>query len=87
MKHFLKLMDWSKEEILEVLDLADELKYKKKNGIPHELLKGKTLGLIFQKSSTSPGNALPRKNWKTALSPADLLTHRYQPSPIKWSKQ
>ena len=52
MKHFLKLMDWSKEEILEVLDLADELKYKKKNGIPHELLKGKTLGLIFQKSST-----------------------------------
>lgn len=52
MKHLLKLMDWSKEEILEVLDLADELKYKKKNGIPHELLKGKTLGLIFQKSST-----------------------------------
>jgi len=32
--------------------LADELKYKKKNGIPHEYLKGKTLGLIFQKSST-----------------------------------
>lgn len=52
MKHLLKLMDWSKEEITEVLDLADELKYKKKNGIPHELLKGKTLGLIFQKSST-----------------------------------
>jgi len=52
MKHLLKLMDWSKEEILEVLDLADELKYKKKNGIPHEYLKGKTLGLIFQKSST-----------------------------------
>lgn len=52
MKHLLKLMDLSKEEIIEILDLADELKEKKKNGIPHEYLKGKTLGLIFQKSST-----------------------------------
>ena len=33
MKHLLKLGDWSKEEIKEVLDLGDELKYKKKNGI------------------------------------------------------
>ena len=52
MKHLLKLGDWSKEEIKEVLDLGDELKYKKKNGIPHELLKGKSLGMIFEKSST-----------------------------------
>ena len=52
MKHLLKLMDLTKEEITEILDLADELKYKKKNGIPHELLKGKALGLIFEKSST-----------------------------------
>lgn len=52
MKHLLKLMDWSAEEITEVLNLADQLKYEKKNGIEHHLLKGKTLGLIFQKAST-----------------------------------
>ncbi len=52
MKHLLKLMDWSAEEITEVLNLADQLKYEKKNGIEHHILKGKTLGLIFQKSST-----------------------------------
>ena len=52
MKHLLKLMDWSTEEITEVLNLADQLKYEKKNGIEHHHLKGKTLGLIFQKSST-----------------------------------
>ena len=52
MKHFLKLSDWSTEEIYEALDLADKLKYEKKNGIPHKLLEGKTLGMIFEKSST-----------------------------------
>jgi len=52
MKHLLKLGDLSKEEIVEILDLADKLKYEKKNGIEHHLLKGKTLGMIFQKSST-----------------------------------
>ena len=52
MKHLLKLMDWSAEEITEVLNLADLLKFEKKNGIQHHLLKGKTLGMIFSKSST-----------------------------------
>ncbi|MBR2646073.1 MAG: ornithine carbamoyltransferase [Clostridia bacterium] len=52
MKHLLKLMDWSAKEINEVLNLADQLKFEKKNGITHHLLKGKTLGLIFSKSST-----------------------------------
>ena len=52
MKHFLKLSDWSTKEIYEALDLADKLKYEKKNGIPHKLLEGKTLGMIFEKSST-----------------------------------
>ena len=36
MKHLLKLMDFSTEEIVEVLDLADKLKYEKKNGIKHQ---------------------------------------------------
>ena len=52
MKHLLKLMDLSKQEITEILNLADQLKYEKKNGIEHPILKGKTLGLIFEKSST-----------------------------------
>ena len=52
MKHLLKLLDLSKEEIIEILNLADQLKYENKNGIEHPILKGKTLGMIFQKSST-----------------------------------
>ena len=52
MKHLLKLIDWSKEEILETLDLADKLKAEKKAGIKHHILEGKTLGMIFEKSST-----------------------------------
>ena len=52
MKHFLKLLDVTGEEINELLNLADQLKYEKKHGISHEILKGQTLGMIFQKSST-----------------------------------
>ena len=52
MKHFLKLSDWSTEEIFEALDLADKLKYERKHGIEHKLLSGMTLGMIFSKSST-----------------------------------
>ncbi len=52
MKHLLKLQDLSTKEITEILNLADQLKYEKKNGIEHHILKGKTLGLIFEKSST-----------------------------------
>jgi len=52
MKHLLKLMDLSTNEINEILNLADQLKYEKKNGIEHHHLKGKTLGMIFSKSST-----------------------------------
>ena len=52
MKHLLKMSDMTKDDILSVLDLAYKLKYERKNGIAHPLLKGKTLGMIFQKSST-----------------------------------
>ena len=52
MKHLLKLMDLAPSEINEILNTADQLKYEKKNGIQHHLLAGKTLGMIFQKSST-----------------------------------
>lgn len=52
MKHLLKLQDLDKEEILDILNLADQLKYENHNGIEHHILKGKMLGMIFQKSST-----------------------------------
>ncbi len=52
MKHLLKLSDLTTEEIIEILNLADQLKYERKHGIEHHHLKGKTLGMIFQKSST-----------------------------------
>lgn len=52
MKHLLKLADLSREEILSILNLADQLKYERKQGIFKEYLKGKKLGMIFQKSST-----------------------------------
>ncbi len=52
MKHFLKMSDLSCEEISEILDLARDLKLKKRNGISHKLLQDKSLGMIFTKSST-----------------------------------
>ncbi|MDO4744899.1 MAG: ornithine carbamoyltransferase, partial [Clostridia bacterium] len=52
MKHLLKLSDLTTEEITNLLDMADQLKYEKKNGIPHKHLEGKSLGMIFEKSST-----------------------------------
>ena len=52
MKHLLKLFDLTSEEITEILDMADQLKYEQKHGIQHHHLAGKTLGMIFQKSST-----------------------------------
>ncbi len=52
MKHLLKIMDMTNEEIMDILNLADQLKYETKHGIEHQHLKGKTLGMIFMKSST-----------------------------------
>lgn len=46
-KSFLKLLDFSAEEIACLIDLAAELKYKKKNGIPHTLCSGKNIALNF----------------------------------------
>ena len=52
MKNLLKMSDLSREDIIEILNLADQLKYELKHNIPHRHLEGKTLGMIFQKSST-----------------------------------
>lgn len=51
-KDFLCLADWSREELEQIFELTRELKAKQKQGKKHRLLKGKTLGMIFEKSST-----------------------------------
>ena len=51
-KDFLKLLDYTPDEILALLDLADALKAQKKAGIPHKLCQGKNIALIFEKTST-----------------------------------
>ena len=51
-KDFLKLLDFTPEEILGLIDLAADFKEKKKQGIAHKYLEGKNIALIFEKSST-----------------------------------
>lgn len=52
MKDLLKMLDLSTKDIYDILDLADQLKYDNQNSIKHPLLEGKSLGMIFEKSST-----------------------------------
>ena len=84
MKHLLKLQDLQTKEILEILNLADQLKYEKKNGIEHHHLKGKTLGMIFQKSSTRTRVSFEVGMFELGgsalfLSPRDLQIGRGEP--------
>ena len=51
-KHFLKLLDFTPEEIQSLLDLSADFKAKKKAGIPHRLCEGKSIALVFEKTST-----------------------------------
>ncbi len=51
-RNFLKLMDYTPEEIIYLIDLAEKLKKEKKQGIPHMHLSGKNIVLIFEKTST-----------------------------------
>ena len=67
-KSFLKLLDFSTEEIAGLLDLAAELKEKKKAGVPHRLCEGKNVALIFEKTST-------RTRCSFEVAAADLGMH------------
>src|SRR5919204_5268158 len=51
-RSFTRVAAWGREELLQVLDLADELKRLKQAGEEHHLLPGRTLGMVFQKPST-----------------------------------
>ncbi|MDE5549241.1 MAG: ornithine carbamoyltransferase [Clostridia bacterium] len=84
MKHLLKLLDLSESEILDILNLADQLKYEKKHNIEHHLLKGKSLGMIFQKSSTRTRVSFETGMYQLGgqalfLSPRDLQIGRGEP--------
>lgn len=84
MKHLLKLLDCSSEEIVNLLDMADQLKYENKHNIPHRHLEGKSLGLIFEKLSTRTRVSFETGMYQLGgramfLSRRDMQTNRGEP--------
>ena len=84
MKHLLKLLDLTTEDIIDIIHLADQLKFEQKNGIMHKHLEGKTLGMIFQKSSTRTRVSFETGMYQLGgealfLSPRDLQIGRGEP--------
>jgi ornithine carbamoyltransferase len=83
-KDLTKMADLSQEEIFSLLDLAAKLKYEKHHGITHHLLPGKSLGMIFQKSSTRTRVSFETGIYQLGgqalfLSPRDLQIGRGEP--------
>lgn len=78
MKHLLKMLDLTGEEIIDILNLADQLKYELKHGIPHPHLKGKTLGMIFQKASTRTRVSFETGMYQLGGYPLFLSSHDLQ---------
>ena len=78
MKHLLKMLDLSTEEIIDILNLADQLKYELKHNIPHPRLKGKTLGMIFQKASTRTRVSFETGMYQLGGYPLFLSSHDLQ---------
>lgn len=84
MKHLLKLQDLTTEDLTDILNLADQLKYEQKHHIPHEHLKGQTLGMIFTKSSTRTRVSFEVGMWQLGgsalfLSKNDIQLGRGEP--------
>lgn len=83
-KDLLSIHDLTTEEVYEILNLSQELKDKQKKGIEHHILKGKTLGMIFQKSSTRTRISFEVGMWQLGgsalfLSANDLQIGRGEP--------
>ena len=74
-RHFLKLLDYTPEEIDYLIDLAAELKAQKKNGVLHRELVGKNIALIFEKTST-------RTRCSFEVAASDLGMHPVYLDPI-----
>lgn len=81
-RDFLKLLDFTPEEILYLLDLAAELKEKKKKGIPADTLRGKNVALIFEKTSTRT-----RCSFETAAHDLGMGTTYLEPSGSQIGKK
>ena len=77
-RSFLKLLDYTPEEIGRLLDLAAELKAKKKAGIPHRLCEGKNVALIFEKTSTRTRCAFEVAAADLGMHPVYLDSHGSQ---------
>jgi ornithine carbamoyltransferase len=80
-RDFTKVADWAPDELVQVLDLADELKRAQKAGEEHRLLPGRTLGMVFQKPSTRTRVSFEVGIWQLGglalyLSAADLQLGR-----------
>ena len=83
-RDFLSIQEWSTEELTQVLDLAAELKEKQQRREAHPILRGKTLGMIFQKSSTRTRVSFEVGMWQLGgqalfLSSNDLQIGRGEP--------
>lgn len=72
------MLDLSTEEIIDILNLADQLKYELKHNIPHNHLKGKTLGMIFQKASTRTRVSFETGMYQLGGYPLFLSSHDLQ---------
>ena len=81
-KHLLTLKDYSREEIYEILHLAIKLKKEYKQGITHDILKGKTLAMIFAKPSTRT-----RVSFFMAMKQLGGDSLFYPPTITSWAKQ
>lgn len=79
-RDFLTLMDYTGEELNELLNMADQLKYEQKNAMEHPRLKGKTLGMIFRQHSTRTRVSFEAGMYQLGALPCSCL-----PGTCKWS--
>ncbi len=85
-RHFLRLTDCNREELVAILDLARDLKARQARGEPHRLLEGKTLAMLFEKSSTRTRvsfevGMFQLGGYALFLSPRDTQIGRGEPVP------
>lgn len=74
-RNFLKLMDYTPEEITYLIDLSQELKEKKKKGIRHDDLTGKNIAAVFEKTSTRT-----RCSFEVAHMTLECMSHYLDPT-------
>ena len=76
-RDFLKILDFSKEELRYLIDLSEEFKRKKHNNEPHEYLKGKNIVLLFEKDSTRTRCAFEVSAYDLGMNATYILLFLY----------